>query len=378
MNKTGITKKRVLEIINSYPGETFIRQHALAINQHATDIDLIWAYTQTESTGRRKSWDYSGVKCYALPNYNRLPRWKQTIFSLVYKGRKLQKINKPQVNLIKKIKPDLVHFHFAALAVQYGHLCDKLRIPYTFSVRGSDLQVDPLIISGFQEKLIQTVTAAKAVHCVSEDLRHELFRITGSVDKTLVIRTTVSDDWESVERRPEKGLLIAIGRLHWRKGYPDLLLACKKLMDSEIEFKLVIIGEGPQRQELEFMIRDLDLKEKVELIGQKSHDEIKVWFSRAHALVLSSIAEGFPNVIAEAMMASVPVITSDCGGVTELVKDGVHAFVYQTGENNELENQLRKVLKIDEHKYLAEAAKEMVIVNTSNQVHARLFCELWK
>jgi len=370
--------RKVLEILNSYPGETFIREHAKALKQYNGDINLVWAYTQTDSIGRKKNWDFSGVKSYAWPNYNRFPRWKQTIFSLVYPGRRLNKITKPQINLIRKIKPDLVHFHFATLAMQYGHLCEELRIPYTFSVRGSDIQVTPLIVEDFKEKFIQTVKASKAVHCVSDSLKDELFNLTGSNYKVYVIRTTVSDDWASLERRPEKGLLIAVGRLHWCKGYPYLLLASKKLMDSGIEFKLVIIGEGPQRPELEFMIRDLDLKERVELIGQKSHDEIKVWFSRAHALVLSSIAEGFPNVITEAMMAGVPVVTSDCGGVTELVKDGVHALVYKTGEIYELENQLRTVLTRVEKNYLAVSAKEMVINNTSNQAHARLFCELWK
>jgi len=368
---------RILEVLNKYPAETFIQQHALAINQHAPDIELVWAFSQTDSTGRKKSWDFSGVECYAWPNYNRFPRWKQTIFSLLYPGRKLNKLDKPQISLIKKIRPDLIHFHFTTLAMQYGHLCDALRIPFTFSVRGSDLQVAPLMISDFKDKLIQTVKAAKAVHCVSDSMKDELFNLTGSNDKTLVIRTTVSDEWATVERKPERGLFISVGRLQWLKGYPDLLLACKKLKDSNIEFHLVIIGEGPQRQELEFMIRDLDLNEEVKLIGQKSHDEIREWFSRAHALVLSSIAEGFPNVIAEAMMTGVPVITSDCGGITELVDDKLHALVYHAGNIRELEQKMTSFLLGSYNHDLVQNAKNMSQRTFSHSNHAQSFESLW-
>jgi len=171
--------KKVLEILNCYPGETFIRQHALAISRHVNDIELVWAFTQTPYTGRKRSWDFSGIKCYAWPNYNRLPRWEKTFFSLRYSGPKQNKLNKPQIHLIKKIKPDLVHFHFANLAMQYRHLCEKLGIPYTFSVRGSDIQVAPLMISNYKEKFIQTVKAAKAVHCVSDSIKDELFLMSG-------------------------------------------------------------------------------------------------------------------------------------------------------------------------------------------------------
>jgi glycosyltransferase involved in cell wall biosynthesis len=369
---------RVLEILNHPPGETFIQQHAIALNTYAPEIELCWAFTQTNLNGRLKQFDFSTTKCYAWPNYNLYPKWKQALVKATYFGKSLDALYKPQLNLLKKIKPDLVHFHFSSLAVKYAHLCVELDIPYTFSVRGSDIQLAPENDPDYVKSLQKVMQHAKAIHCVSYSLQHDLFEYAGPSNKSNVIRTAISDDWQTIERRPQQGLLIAIGRLNWRKGFPDLLLACKLLRDKKKNFQLIIIGEGPQRHELEFMIRDLNLTNTVTLAGKQSHTQIREWFSKAQLFVLSSIAEGFPNVVAEAMMAGVPVLTSNCDGIPELIKDQKNAFVYETGNVNHLTDQLEIMLEKSNLNELINNAQQLSKESFSHRNHAIRFKQLWQ
>lgn len=372
---------KVLEILNHPPGETFIQQHAIALNTYAPEIELCWAFTQTNQNGRLPKFDVDTTTGYAWPNYNLYPKWRQALVKAAYAGKSLDALYKPQLKLLKKLKPDLVHFHFSPLAVKYAHLCQQLNIPYTFSLRGSDLHAlksNHPENETYVQQLVAVADGAKAIHAVSEQLKDTFKKLTKSKTNPQIIRTTIDDSWLAVSRNPEPGLLVAIGRLTWQKGFPDLLLAIKNLIHAHPAVKLVIIGEGEQRQELEYMIRDLQLTQHIVLAGKQNQAEIKQWFGKAHAFVLSSIAEGFPNVLAEAMLASVPIVTSNCGGITEIIDNNIHASVYPTSDIAQLTEKLSAVLQTTNHDEQNKRAKKQAVNSFSPQHHATAFKQLWQ
>ncbi len=372
---------KVLEILNHPPGETFIRQHAIALNMHAPDIELCWAFTQTDQNGHLKQFDFSTTKCYAWPNYNLYPKWKKAFTKAKYLGKSLDALYQPQLNLLKKIKPDLVHFHFSTLAVKYAHLCAQLNIPYTFSLRGSDihfLESNSRENEEYIQQLITVSDGAKAIHSVSEQLKDAFNKLTHSRKNPHIIRTTVDDSWLNITRKPQPNLLVAVGRLTWKKGFPNLILAIKNLVKEYPTVKLVIIGEGEQRQELEYMIRDLGLTQHISLLGKQDQDEIKRWFAKAQCFVLSSLAEGFPNVLAEAMLASVPIVTSDCGGIKEILENDRHAFMYPANDVAQLTEKLSVMLKTTEDQGYLKQAKELAVKTFSPQIHSTAFKKLWQ
>jgi glycosyltransferase involved in cell wall biosynthesis len=126
------------------------------------------------------------------------------------------------------------------------------------------------------------------------------------------------------------------------------------------------------------MIRDLNLTNTVTLAGKQSHTQIREWFSKAQLFVLSSIAEGFPNVVAEAMMAGVPVLTSNCDGIPELIKDQKNAFVYETGNVNHLTDQLEIMLEKSNLNELINNAQQLSKESFSHRNHAIRFKQLWQ
>lgn len=103
--------------------------------------------------------------------------------------------------------------------------------------------------------------------------------------------------------------IISVGRLHTQKGYKYLLKAFSMIID-QIPHKLVIVGEGPLKSQLEEQIKLLNLESKVILMGyvQNPYPLIK----NADLFILSSLYEGMPNVLLEAIALGVPIISSDC------------------------------------------------------------------
>lgn len=113
-------------------------------------------------------------------------------------------------------------------------------------------------------------------------------------------------------------VLLAVGRLSREKGHRDLVDAVTLLrqLNSELKFKLVIVGEGPEREHLERMVSQKRLAAFVLFIGHVK--DISPYYAIADALALPSHSEGSPNVLLEAMAAGLPVIATAVGGVPEV------------------------------------------------------------
>lgn len=114
--------------------------------------------------------------------------------------------------------------------------------------------------------------------------------------------------------------LLAMGRLSHQKGF-DLLIQAVGRLSGTCNLQLVILGEGGERSALEKLVAEEGLSGKVTLPGFSSNPYL--WMNNAHIFVLSSRAEGFPNVLLEAMATGLPVVAADCKtGPRELLKGG--------------------------------------------------------
>ena len=125
-----------------------------------------------------------------------------------------------------------------------------------------------------------------------------------------------------IERQRES-LIIAVGRLSAEKGFDLLIRAFARIGREFPGWRLVILGEGPERSALEELRSELQLAQRVELLGRV--EDIEVWMARAGLLVHPSRREGFPNVVLEAMGMGVAVICANCrSGPSELIRDGIN------------------------------------------------------
>lgn len=136
--------------------------------------------------------------------------------------------------------------------------------------------------------------------------------------------------------------VIAMGRLIWQKGF-DILIKTFSRVLREFDSRLLILGEGPEREALEKLCKDLRIADNVHLIGfQKNPYK---FLSKADVFVLSSYYEGLPMVILEAMACGAPVIATDCkSGPREILDNGKYGILVPTGDVDSLAEAILLIL----------------------------------
>lgn len=123
--------------------------------------------------------------------------------------------------------------------------------------------------------------------------------------------------WFSAEEIP---VILGVGRLEKQKDFPTLIRAFAQVQ-QQCAARLVILGEGPERNQLEALAREMGLAEKVAFPGFVSNPY--AYMAKASVCVLSSIWEGLPTVLIEAMAAGTPVVSTDCkSGPAEILANG--------------------------------------------------------
>lgn len=267
------------------------------------------------------------------------------------------------------LKPDVLHFQWNATAVESLLLFDYLKCPVVVSCRGSQINIAPHNPRRTQllQGLGRTFAKASAVHCVSESVEREAIRYGLNRSKSRVIRPAVDPNFYSTKKRasgPQAGpvRLLTAGSLLWVKGYEYALLAVRGLLDSGVPVEFEIIGGGPERQRLLYTIHDLGLQSHVRLRGQLSPEEVRQSLLHSDVFLLSSLSEGISNAALEAMSCGLPVVTTDCGGMREAVRDGVEGFVVPVRDVDAMVEALRRLALDDQlRESLGAAARRRVL-----------------
>ncbi len=149
-------------------------------------------------------------------------------------------------------------------------------------------------------------------------------------------------------------MVLAVGRLSAEKGHADLLEAVARLAD--VNFQLVIVGEGPERRRLEQKIAGLHLEGKAILAGHRP--DVRPFYAAAAVLALPSHTEGSPNVVLEAMAAGVPVAATNVGGVPEILEHERTGLIVPPRDPGAMAAAIRRLLAgPDERCALAGAAR---------------------
>jgi glycosyltransferase involved in cell wall biosynthesis len=158
--------------------------------------------------------------------------------------------------------------------------------------------------------------------------------------------------------------IVAAGRLIDEKGFDILIDAFNLLQNDYSNLKLVILGEGPLRSQLETKIRNLNLADKVLLPGRVSN--VLAYFNLAKVCVVSSRVEGFPNVLLEMMSQNTKVVSTKCaGGIDEL--EGV--FVAEVNDITGLVEHLKIILDSDTSHNRVLFDKELKSRNIENFIN---------
>lgn len=181
---------------------------------------------------------------------------------------------------------------------------------------------------------------ARFAIAVTARLRREVLATVQGIDPGAVETAAMGVDaaffrrgrpWEP-PRRGGPLRLVACGRLHRGKGHRDVIRATALLAARGAGATLCLIGEGPERPELEALVRELGLGDRVEFTGALSEEGVRARLEEASVFVLGSLEEAIGVATMEAMAMELPVVVTGVGGVAELVRDGVDGFLVGPGD----------------------------------------------
>ena len=243
-----------------------------------------------------------------------------------------------------------LHAHFASLPSTAAYFTSRISgLPFSFTAHAKDIFQNSVNQKMLEEKL----KAAGFVITVTEFNRRYLTSTYPSVpaEKIKVLYNGINLDFFNYEPdlQREKNLILSIGRLVPKKGFPDLLEACALLKQRKISFRCVIIGQGEQASSLEARNRELGLDGPVCFAGPKTQAEVLPHLKRASLLALPCTVDAdgnqdaLPTVLLEALGTGCPVVSTTVSGIPEIVDDGKNGLLVPPNNPAALADAIEKM-----------------------------------
>ena len=219
-----------------------------------------------------------------------------------------------------------------------------LKIPIVSGIRGGDwyFSRNNFFPRFFVKKaLFGSSLVFAQTKIMADEVRKEYPSVKIEVVPNMVEKGTANNEKKEYD-------VIFVGNLMKRKGVDNLISAA-----GDINGKVMIVGNGYERERLEKMVYDLDLKGRVVLKGKVDRSEILKEISKAKVLVLPSVSgEGMPNVILEAYSCGVPVVASSIAGIPDIVVDGKTGYLAKPGDVSELAEKINHLLEDDRYQLM--------------------------
>lgn len=264
-------------------------------------------------------------------------------------------------------KPEIVHAHFYSIAAIASILKRKYGIPFIVTEHSSKLNKPASQISDLDKRL-----AAKAYQncdqliCVSETLRKSILNNFGH-DSIVIPNIVDNNSFRYYEQTKivSPFVYVSVGNLISIKAFDKLIEAFVQVKKNA---KLIIIGDGPERESLQCQIDTFQLGNQVELLGRLNRDEINIVYQKSHVFVLPSQSETFGVSYIEAMYAGLPVIATRCGGPESFVNES-NGLLVSVNNEAELANAMR-IMRQNYHNYDPKQISDNCIALFSSKVVA--------
>lgn len=250
---------------------------------------------------------------------------------------------------LRQMGIDHVHAHFAGMAARTAFWINKFfSITFSLTAHANDIFAPRQFEIGL-DKLVDTARAIVTETDYSARFLRERFphrsdrvhRIYNGLDLAEFGRADFSST---------PPLIIAVGRLIPKKGFGDLIRTCALLAERGKSFRCEIIGEGPLENDLHGQINELCLQDSVVLTGAKPQTQLRRRLTAANVFVLPSVIDpeggmdNLPTVIMEAMATGLPVVSTNIGGIPEMVVENETGFLVQPGDGAAMADAIQTVI----------------------------------
>ena len=286
-------------------------------------------------------------------------------FKIITAGNKKNLYKRNLCLRLKEIKPDVIHVQWPAFLDVLEEVIEEGKYPVILSQRGYQVNVKPYVHPAYFKNLEAVFPKLSGFHSVSKAISErgdEIWTSAAKVDNVVYTGVDLNTlAFKNDYSKNKKLQILTVGRPHWKKGLHDVVSACGILSRDEINFELTIIG-GIGNEEILFLKHFYNLEDKVKISGKVPMDIVYKLMSESDLLVVSSIEEGIPNVLVEAMALGLPVISTSCGGVEEVIQNGIQGWVVPTRDPVALADQIRYFYSLPHHEIemVRKAARQKI------------------
>lgn len=251
------------------------------------------------------------------------------------------------VDVVKYEKLDLLHVHYAIPHASAAYMAKQIlasqgiNIPFITTLHGTDITLVGKDAS-FEPVITFAINQSDAVTSVSESLKEDTYKHFAITREIQVIPNFVkitdyqkheADCSRSMFAGKDEKILMHISNFRKVKRVEDVLHVFEKVR-KVIPSKLILIGDGPERTNIEKLCRELDTCNDIRMLG-KVTDPIQI-LSIADVFILPSETESFGLAALEAMASKVPVVSTNTGGLPEVNIDGYSGYLCNVGDVNQM------------------------------------------
>lgn len=264
-------------------------------------------------------------------------------------------------------RPDMFHLQWAKGLKDWMWVQD-FGIKLVLSLRGAHINYSPIADTELAESYTANFPKVDGFHAVSNAIASKAIHYGAPNNNISVIYSGLDMETFQVLKSTNHAdifQIVSVGRPHWIKGYHYALGACHILKQRGIQFNYTIVG-GAGDLELLYQVRDLGLEMEVTLLPHKPYEAVKQLIKDASVLLLPSVEEGVANVVLEAMALGTLVLSTNCGGMAEVIESEVNGFLVPIRNPDAIARKLIHIMelsKIDKQHITAEA------LDTVNKKH---------
>lgn len=280
-------------------------------------------------------------------------------------------------------RPQIIHLLTSNAFRNIEPILELENIKMIVSFRGFDINIFPNQ-SAEKMRLTQRIfKKADVLHFISEDLKNTAIKMNANPEKCVVIHRSLRTDNQGVKTPPrpssKKVVILTIGRLVWEKGYLYALETIAILKNEGYDFEYLIVGSGIDYNMLFYHATRLNISDRVRFLGELDSREVRRKLSEADIYFQPSLSEALSLAIIEASYYRLPVVSSNIGGIPEVVEDQVSGFLSTPCVPEEYAKNLLRLMK-DENlrNSMGIAANKHIINNFTREIEIQKWKEIYE
>lgn len=254
--------------------------------------------------------------------------------------------------LLKKIGPEVVHSQGIQMAFPCFLAKKFFNISYIVYGQGFDVYFNWKFKKIISKLVLEN---AQAVVTLTQNMKKELgaynikniFIIPDGVELSKFENLSKAGIRKELKINDDENVIIFVGSLKAVKGIKYLIEAINIVKEKNPKLRLLLIGDGEEKKELERLVEKLGLKKIIGFVGKINNEEVPKYMIASDVLVMPSLSEGLSVAVLEAMASGLPVVATKVGGLPEIIKDGENGFLVEPKNPKQIAERILYLLSDD-------------------------------